>query len=216
MFNLKPELFDFKTVKGISKKQLDEHYKLYTGYVTKLNEIWNTPYVPSSYADSNATYSKMRSLKLGETYSLDGVKLHDLYFENMTGGSNTPYGPILNAIINQFSSYTDFISYFTNVGLSMRGWVVLTVDSLDNKLHIIGSDAHDVGAVWLSSPLLVMDVYEHAYFMDFGTDRKKYISTFMQNINWDVLNDRFQRYVSSIKPMDRNQYRYYPYSFFNR
>lgn len=172
MYNFKPKIFDLKSVKGISMKQLDEHYKLYAGYVSKLNEIWNTTYIPGNYTDSNATYSKMRSLKLGETYSLNGVKLHNLYFENMTGGNNIPYGPIFNAITNQFSSYDDFISYLTNVGLSMRGWAVLSIDSIDNKLHIIGSDLHDTGAVWISFPILIMDVYEHAYFMDFGTDKK--------------------------------------------
>ncbi|MBU3180537.1 superoxide dismutase [Clostridium psychrophilum] len=215
MYDLKPNTFDFESVEGISKKQLDAHYKLYEGYVAKLNEIWNTPYIPSDYTESNATFSKMRSLKLGETYSLDGVKLHNLYFENITGSSNIPYGPLYNAIINQFSTYDNFISYLTNVGLSMRGWAVLTLDLLDNKLHIIGSDAHDVGAVWLSCPILVMDVYEHAYFMDFGTDRKKYISIFIKNINWRVLNERFEKYVSPIKYMDMNQHRYCRYNLLN-
>jgi Fe-Mn family superoxide dismutase len=214
MYNLKPKSFDFKSVKGISMKQLEEHYKLYVGYVSKLNDIWNTQYMPANYTDSNAIYSKMRSLKLGETYSLDGVKLHSLYFENMTGGSTTPYGPILDAINNQFSSYDNFISYLTNVGLSMRGWTTLSIDSIDNKLHIIGSDLHDTGAVWLSYPVLTMDVYEHAYFMDFGTDKKKYISTFIENINWKVLNDRFGKYVSSMQFVDMNKYRYCPYNFF--
>lgn len=207
MYNIKPKTYDFKSIKGISMKQLEEHYKLYTGYVNKLNEIWNTPYTPNNFTDSNATYSKMRSLKLGETYSLDGIKLHNLYFENITGGCTTPYGPICEAILNQFSSYDSFISYLTNVGLSMRGWVVLSIDSMDNKLHIIGSDSHDTGAVWLSYPILVMDVYEHAYFLDFGTDRKKYISAFIQNINWSVLNKRFQKYISSMKFTERNQRR---------
>ncbi|MFT5871986.1 MAG: Fe-Mn family superoxide dismutase [Clostridium sp.] len=213
MYNLKPEIFDFKTVNGISISQLNEHYKLYAGYVNKLNEIWNTPYIPASYTDSNATYSKMRSLKLGETYALNGVKLHNIYFKNMTGGITTPYGPIFNAITNEFSSYDNFISYLTNVALSMRGWVVLSIDSIDNKLHIIGSDLHDTGSVWLSHPILVMDVYEHAYFMDFGTDKKKYISTFIENINWNILNGRFQKYVSSMQFMDITHHRYFPYNF---
>ena len=191
MYDIKPKTYDLKSINGISMRQLDEHYKLYVGYVNKLNEIWNTPYIPSDFTGSNTTYSKMRSLKLGETYALDGVKLHQLYFENMTGGNNTPYGPVLDAIIDEFSSFENFISFFTNVGLSMRGWAVLTIDSMDNKLHIIGSDLHDTGAVWLSHPILVMDLYEHAYFMDFGTDKAKYISTFIKNINWKVLNDRF-------------------------
>ncbi|WP_291633284.1 superoxide dismutase [Clostridium sp.] len=214
MYNLKPKPFDLETVKGISKKQLDDHYKLYTDYVNKLNEIWNTPYLPTNYTDSNPTYSKMRSLKLGETYSLDGIKLHNLYFENMTGGNNIPYGPILNAITNQFSSYNNFISYLTNIGLSMRGWAVLTIDLLDNQLHIIGSDSHDTGAIWQAIPILVMDVYEHAYFMDFGTDRKKYISTFIENINWNILNYRYQNYISSMQYISITRNRFCPHNIF--
>jgi Fe-Mn family superoxide dismutase len=198
MYNMKPKIYDLNSIKGISMKQLNEHYKLYVGYVNKLNEIWNTPYVPSNYTESNATYSKMRSLKLGETYSLNGVKLHQLYFQNMTGGNNIPHGPVYNAIIEQFHSFNNFISYLTNVGLSMRGWAILSIDSIDNKLYIIGSDLHDTGAVWLSCPVLVMDLYEHAYFMDFGTDKAKYISTFIENINWQVLNDRFLEYITSM------------------
>lgn len=198
MYNIKPKLYNFSTVKGISEKQLQEHYKLYVGYVNNLNKIWNTPYVPSEFKDSNPTYSPMRSLKRGETYALNGVKLHELYFENITGGSNNPYGPVLNAIVSQFLGYENFISYLTDVGLSMRGWAVLAIDSIDNKFHIIGSDLHDDGSVWNSFPIMVMDVYEHAYFMDFGTDRKRYILTFMQNVNWRVLNQRLQTYVSML------------------
>ena len=214
MYNLKPEIFNFESVKGISMKQLNEHYKLYSGYVNILNEIWNTPYIQADFTDSNVTMSRMRSLKLGETYSLNGVKLHNLYFENIVGGNNMPYGPVLNAIINQFSSYENFISYLTNVGLSVRGWAVLSIDLLDNKLHIIGSDLHDTGAVWLSYPILIMDVYEHAYFMDFGTDKRKYISTFVENINWRVLNDRFQQFVSSMQFVNMHQKRSFPNVFF--
>ncbi|EHJ00273.1 Manganese/iron superoxide dismutase [Clostridium sp. DL-VIII] len=215
MYNIQAQPYDFRSVQGISMKQLNEHYKLYTGYINKLNEIWNTPYTPDDYTGSNATYSKMRCLKLGETYALDGVKLHQLYFENMIGGNNTPSGPILNSILKQFSSYDNFISYLTDVGLSMRGWAVLSVDSIDNSLHIIGSDAHDVGAVWLSCPILVMDLYEHAYFMDFGTDKGKYISTFIRNINWNVLNDRLRIHGSLTPTMTPQRINYYPFEFCN-
>lgn len=216
MYNMKPEVFNFNSVKGISQRQLNEHYKLYVGYVNTLNQIWNTDYTPQNYTDSNPTYSKMRSLKLGETYALNGVKLHDLYFKNMTGGNTTPHGPVLNSIINQFSSYDNFLSYLTNVGLSMRGWAVLSIDSLDNKFHIIGSDLHDKGSVWISYPILVMDVYEHAYFMDFGTNKKEYISTFIKNINWTVINKRFQKYLHLMRLLNMNHNRYIPYEFFNR
>ncbi|GAA0116978.1 superoxide dismutase [Clostridium senegalense] len=209
MYNMKPEIFNLNSVEGISIRQLEEHYKLYVGYVNKLNEIWSVPYMDNDFTGSNPTYSKMRSLKLGETYALNGVKLHELYFENMTNGNNNPSGVLLNAIENQFSSYENFISYFTNVGLAVRGWVVLCIDPIDNRLHIIGSDLHDQGAVWLSYPILVMDVYEHAYFMDFGTDKAKYMDTFIKNLNWDVLNERLQRYVASMKILEMKENKRY-------
>lgn len=209
MYNMKPEIFNLNSVEGISIRQLEEHYKLYVGYVNKLNEIWSVPYMDNDFTGSNPTYSKMRSLKLGETYALNGVKLHELYFENMTNGNNNPSGVLLNSIENQFSSYENFISYFTNVGLAVRGWVVLCIDPIDNRLHIIGSDLHDQGAVWLSYPILVMDVYEHAYFMDFGTDKAKYMDTFIKNLNWDVLNERLQRYVASMKILEMKENKRY-------
>ncbi|WP_061995177.1 superoxide dismutase [Clostridium sp. ATCC 25772] len=209
MYNMKPETFNLNSVEGISIRQLEEHYKLYVGYVNKLNEIWSVPYMSNDFTGSNPTYSKMRSLKLGETYALNGVKLHELYFENITNGNNNPNGVLLDAIENQFSSYENFISYFTNVGLAVRGWVVLCIDPIDNRLHIIGSDLHDQGAVWLSYPILVMDVYEHAYFMDFGTDKAKYMDTFIKNVNWDVLNERLQRYVASMKIMEMKENKRY-------
>lgn len=194
MFKLTPKEYDFSSVQGISLKQLQQHYKLYEGYVSKINEIWNIPNDAKEFKDSNATYSKMRSLKLGETFALDGVKLHQLYFQNMTGGFNNPTGEIIKLIKRDFNSCENFLQYFKNVGLAVRGWAILAIDPLDNRLHVFGADAHDVGAVWDAYPLLVMDVYEHAYFMDFGTDRSKYIDTFIKNINWRIVNGRLQKY----------------------
>ncbi|NMM65786.1 superoxide dismutase [Clostridium sp. P21] len=194
MFKLEPMNFNFSTVKGITKDQLIQHYKLYSGYVKKLNELWNFPVDVRSYGEGNSTYSNMRSLKLGETYALDGIILHQLYFENICNSLKKPYGEILNLIMRDFKSFENFKEYLTNVGLSMRGWAILVIDPIDNRLHIIGSDAHDIGALWNCYPLLVMDVYEHAYFIDFQTNRKKYIQVFIENINWKIVNERLQKY----------------------
>lgn len=206
MFKLAQREYNFSSVKGMTSKQIQEHYKLYIGYVNKLNEIWNKTNDAKSYGESSPTYSEMRSLKLGETFALDGVKLHQLYFENITGGANTPTGEIVNLIKRDFGSYENFLQYLKSAGLAMRGWVVLAIDPLDNKLHIFGSDAHDVGAIWSAFPLMIMDVYEHAYFLDFGTDRKKYIDTFIENINWQIVNNRLQKYnlMKSVMESVRN------------
>jgi len=81
---------------------------------------------------------------------------------------------------------------FTNTGLSMRGWVVLIQGEYNGKLRIIGQDSHDDGTVYNGKPILVLDVYEHAYMIDFGIDRKEYIKVFFENINWDVVNKRLE------------------------
>lgn len=182
--------YSFKGIEGISEKQLSEHYLLYVGYIKRLNEIWKIIESTSNFGDSNTTYSIMRSLKLGESYALNGIKLHEMYFENMGGTIKAPYGNALLAINKDFGSYANFIKLFINVGLSMRGWAVLCFEPIDSMLHVYGFDAHDVGSVIKCNPILVLDVYEHAYMIDFGTNRKKYIDTFINNINWAVVNAR--------------------------
>ena len=186
----KPQVFNFNTVDGISKKQLEEHYALYVGYVDKFSQINNLLKDKENYKNPSATYSTLRSLKKGESFSLNGIILHQLYFGNITGNKPKVYGKILEMINRDFGSYDNFVEMFTNTGLSMRGWVVLIQGEYNGKLRIIGQDSHDNGTVYNGKPILVMDVYEHAYMIDFGIDRKEYIKVFFDNINWDVVNKR--------------------------
>jgi Fe-Mn family superoxide dismutase len=187
----KPQLFNFNTVEGMTKKQLDEHYALYVGYTNKFREINNLLKQRISYQNPSSTFSRLRSLKKGESYSLNGIILHELYFANITGKKGKVSGKILDLINRDFGSYNNFVEMFTNTGLSMRGWVVLILGD-NGRLRIIGQDSHDDGNVYNGKPILVMDVYEHAYMIDFGIDRKKYIDTFFKNINWDVVNKRLE------------------------
>lgn len=187
--------YNFPSIKGISQKQLEEHYKLYAGYVKKLNEIWNEQMNSAKFSSPNTTYGEPRNTKLGESYALNGVKLHELYFENLGGTGSKPSPELSNAMLRQFGSFDDFLMHLKNVGLSMRGWVTAVIDPLDGAIHVTGSDAHDAGSLWLSYPLIVLDVYEHAYFLDFGTDRKRYLDIVANDINWDVASKRFNDYL---------------------
>ncbi|QUI25498.1 superoxide dismutase [Vallitalea pronyensis] len=191
----KPQHYNFSTVKGMTKKQLDEHYALYVGYINKFEEISQLLKEKSSYKDPNATYSTLRSLKKGESFSLNGVILHQLYFANITGKKSNISGEILHMINRDFGSYEIFMEMFKSTGLSMRGWVVLIQSEKNGKLRIIGQDSHDNGSVYNGNPLLVMDVYEHAYMIDFGINRKKYIDVFFDNINWEVVNNRIKKII---------------------
>jgi len=186
------ELKPSKELEGISRRQIEEHQDvLYKGYVNKLNEI--EAKVPAAdAAEANATYSLVRELKREEVFATDAIRLHELYFENLGGEGRAASGPIMDLIKEDFGSYEKWETEFRALGVAARGWVVLAFDWTDGKLHNYLSDIHSDG-VWDASCLLIMDVYEHAYFIDYGTARKKYIDAFMKNTNWTVVNDRVQR-----------------------
>lgn len=192
---LVPKQYNFSNVKGLSYKQLSEHYELYTGYVKSVNTIRQDLKEESIYTNTGATYSKLRCAVKGNTYALDGVYLHQLYFENLTGNNTMTYGTIEKLILRKYGSNNKFIEIFSNTGLSVRGWVTLSYNECDNDICIYGQDSHDDGVVVNTFPLIVLDVYEHAYMIDYGIDRKKYINVFFNNLDYKVVNDRIKKII---------------------
>lgn len=180
---------------GISDKTLAIHHdKLYAGYVAKKNEISEKLKALSHGGDvsnANQSYSELRALKDGETFATNGVYLHEWYFD-VLGGDGNPSGPLRDALAQKYGSLENFISYFTACGMAARGWVVLCYDTHDNTLRIYTGDAHHQGGVWGCLPILVLDVYEHAYFIDYGSDRKAYIADWWKNVNWTKANELFE------------------------
>lgn len=177
--------FDFDNVKGISRNQLNQHYQLYLGYIELLESVMGT------LENEEQTSYEYRGLKNGETYSLNGIVLHELYFSNLGQSQVKPNSQLVELIERDFGSYNCWLDDFIRTGKVARGWTVLAYDYRDERLHNIMQDAHNVGSVWNSWPLLVLDVYEHAYMIDFGIDRDKYLDIFKQNIKWSVVNQRF-------------------------
>ena len=186
------ELKITKDLDGISKRMIDEHWKLYQGYVKKSNEIQEKIRVAAK-SEANASYSYIGELKRQETFSVNGMKLHELYFGHL-GGSGEPKGELVKMIEKDFESLEKWKEDMIATGISARGWAVLCFDYRDNKLHNYGADAHNVGAVWGAIPLIVLDVYEHAYFLDYGTNRKDYIDSFFKNLDWDYANKILEHY----------------------
>jgi len=183
----------YKSLPGISEKQLTEHHDvLYAGYVKKINEI-RQKLASVDKTTANATYSDLRELKVEETFALNGVKLHESYFEDL-GGDGKAHGQALTLIERDFGSFEKWAEEFKAEGLTSRGWVVLAYDLDEKRLFNVVCDLHNQGGIWASVPILVLDVYEHAYFIDYATGRKSYIEAFMKNINWKAMNDALSRY----------------------
>ncbi len=185
----------FQTEKfGISRKTHEEHYKLYQGYVNKTNEIRKALAALTSeeFAKGNQTYSLIRSLKVDYTFALGGVKNHELYFENIGGGGSEPSTELRQALTRYFGSYERFLEDLKATGMAARGWVWLAYDFDDGSLFNYIGDAQNTFPVWNATPILALDTYEHAYYYDFQTARARYLDAFIQAIDWDVVNARYE------------------------
>jgi Fe-Mn family superoxide dismutase len=199
--NYEPKRLPFRTpLNGISDRALKNHHdKLYVGYVEKKNEIetrleeLGREIVLNGKA-GNTTYSELRALKDGETYAVNGVYLHEWYFEVLGGNGLFENAPeLVSAISSTYGSVEGFIKYFSECAMAARGWSVLAWDTKENRLWVYNCDAHNQGGVWGALPIIVLDVYEHAYFMDYGADRQAYLKAFWKNFNWPAANDLFKR-----------------------
>ena len=114
---------------------------------------------------------------------------HSFFWHSIKpNGGGKPKGEILSQIEKDFGSYDAWINDFKACGLVARGWVVLAWDMNDGRLHNYICDAHNQGGIWGAIPVIVLDTYEHAYMLDFGSDRKAYIENFCQQLNWNEAN----------------------------
>mgnify|MGYP001571125553 CR=1 FL=1 len=190
-FQPEPQKFT-KDLDGMTLKMLKEHHKLYEGYVRKTNEI-QTKLEAADKSEANGVFSFIGELKRQETFAVNGMKLHEVYFGHL-GGDGQPKGELVKMIERDFGLLENWKVDMIATGLAARGWAILAFDYKDNKLHNYGSDAHNVGAVWGAIPIIVLDVYEHAYFMDYGVDRKNYINSFFKNLNWGFANKIVKEY----------------------
>ncbi|WP_099467575.1 superoxide dismutase [Konateibacter massiliensis] len=189
---------DFRYTPGITavnEEQFNVHMQLYEGYINKMNEIDALLRAGGDYEQANATYSTYRGIKRGETYALDGVILHELYFQNMGNGYNMPNETTQDYLIQSFGSFEDWEKHFVATAKASRGWAVLAFDWRSYCFRNISLDAHDMGNITLSTPVLVLDVYEHAYFLQYANKKDEYIDNFMKNINWPIVDRRILRNV---------------------
>jgi superoxide dismutase, Fe-Mn family len=187
----KPNLLKME---GFSEKSITEHLKLYQGYVNKYNEIMEKIESLSNdeVKSGNATFSQIRVLKVELTFALGGIKNHEIYFDNLGGSGGKPKGKLMEQIEKDFGSFERWEAEFKGTALSARGWAWLVWDNdLKRLLNIIG-DSQNTFPVWNAKPLLALDMYEHAYWLDFQTNRAGYVEAFFKNIDWNNVEKKFE------------------------
>lgn len=184
-------------IEGLSEGLLKNHFTLYQGYVTNFNKL-NDILVAMEKEGKFGTpeYAELNR-RLG--WEFNGMRLHEYYFENLTKGASTPNkeAELLKAINQEWGSFELWEKDFKSMGL-MRGigWIILYYDQRAGRLFNVWINEHDVGHLSGATPLLVMDVFEHAYMLDYGLKRADYIEAFFAALDWKVAEGRFDKAIA--------------------
>jgi superoxide dismutase, Fe-Mn family len=187
---LRPELLEMD---GISRASVEAHHKLYQGYVNKRNEILKR-LEEVDLGEANQVYSEIRALKVDLSFAIGGVKNHEVYFGHLGGPGGDPGGAARDLIERHFGSIQAWRADLKASGMAGRGWAWTAYDWDEQRLFNYVGDAQNTFPIWNATPLVALDVYEHAYFLDYQTDRASYIDAFFANLDWGVINDWIARY----------------------
>ncbi len=177
-------------MEGFSETLLKNHFTLYQGYVTNTNKVLET--LDQMAKDGKTASPDFAELKRRLGWEFNGMRLHELYFENLGGKSGIEKsGKLAKKMAESFGSVEAWEKEFRATG-SMRGigWAVLYQDSVSGRLINFWINEHDVSHPAGGTPLLIMDVFEHAFMLDYGLKRADYIEAFFKNINWQAVETR--------------------------
>jgi len=179
-------------MEGFSETLLKNHFTLYQGYVTNTNKLADT--LAQMLKEGKTAVPEYAELKRRFGWEFDGMRLHEYYFENLgakeaIGNS----GKLAKKLTDAFGSYEEWEKDFKGVG-AMRGigWVTLYQDMASGNLFNCWINEHDAGHLVGCNPILILDVFEHAFMIDYGLKRADYITAFFKNINWKAAEGRLK------------------------
>jgi Fe-Mn family superoxide dismutase len=176
---------------GFSETLLKNHFTLYQGYVTNTNKLMDT--LAAMLKDGKTSVPEYSELKRRMGFEFNGMRLHELYFDNLGGKTQADKNSVFaRRVAESFGSYEAWEQDYKATG-AMRGigWVVLYQD-WTGALFNAWINEHETGHFAGCSPVLVMDVFEHAYMIDYGLKRADYIGSFFKNINWESVSKRIK------------------------
>ena len=187
--------FNIPALKGISAKNIEEHLKLYAGYVKNTNLVLEKIAELSKDEVNNAYMLGELQRRFG--FEFCGMRNHEYFFASLEGGSAslTTDGVLEKAITKDFGSFDAWLSRFKAIAMTRGiGWAMLYYDKQSGHLISHWVDEHHLGALTGLTPILALDMWEHSYIYDYPTSEKKnYIEAFFSNLNWETCEENFKK-----------------------
>ncbi len=195
METFKTKEFNIGELKGISAKTIEEHLKLYKGYVNNTNVIFNKLHELKIDPEKNAYLLGEIQRRLG--FEFGGMRNHEYYFSSLSGGAKeiNKEGVFYKKIEEDWGNFENFLNHFKFVATTRGiGWAMLYFDKNSNKLIITWVDEQHLGHLAGTSIVLALDMWEHSYYLDYiPAEKKKYIEAFFENLNWEVIEENFSK-----------------------
>ena len=190
-----PKTFQIGELKGISTKNIEEHLKLYKGYVNNSNLVLNK--IKEYEKDSVENVYILGELHRRFSFEFDGMRNHEYYFAHLSGGSKevNSNGELYKAIEKEWGTFENWMTQYKGVALTRGiGWTILYYDKQSGHLLNQWVDEHHLGQLTGLTPILALDMWEHAYVYDYPTSEKKnYIEAFFENLNWATVEENFKK-----------------------
>jgi superoxide dismutase, Fe-Mn family len=194
MHTYEAKKFNVPTLDGISEKQITMHFGLYEGYVKHVN-LLRSQIADLTAQDSQKYAFAIESVRRRLGFEFNGMRMHEFYFPQFEGGAveANQSSSLAQALIEKYGSWDAFIEHFKKVGMSRgSGWTTLVWDKSGNTPHVFWTVDHELGTLADVKVLLAMDMWEHAYMVDYlPSEKGKHIDAFLKNLNWNVVEQRF-------------------------
>ena len=195
MHTYEAKKFELPTLMGLSEKQVTAHIGLYEGYVKHVNVLREQIAHLENDKEKNAYAIMEVRRRLG--FEFNGMRMHEYYFSQFENGAHDANreSALAHTAAEKYGSWENFIAHFSLVGMSRGiGWSVLYHDPVGNTPHVAWVSDHELGQLGSLPIILAMDMWEHAFMVDYlPAEKKNYIEAFLKNLNWNVVEERFAR-----------------------
>lgn len=189
--------FNIGELKGISAKTIEEHLKLYSGYVKNANLAGQKLYEMFQEDPEKNTYA-ISEITRRFSFEYNGMRNHEVYFDSLSGGaSSLSDGPLKKAIEKNYGSFENFMTVFKMTAMIRGvGWAMLWYDKKEKKLLNSWIDEQHLGQLQDCTPIISLDMWEHSYVADYQpSGKKQYVEDFFSNLNWNKVEQNFNSVV---------------------